>query len=175
MVPSMPAVPATKRSSPSRLKPALSRVSVAEMEELIYERTGAKPGTFGGFFSLTPRVDDIPDRFSIEHRGIRFLRLGSIESFLRARVVLMKCTVGKGEMSAHGQSQLEMEECTVRGPGPFRAFESGRVRLTRCRLEAFVKLVGFDSGILEAWEMGRVPTAELHDHSKFLIDGRERE
>jgi len=53
---------------------------VAEMEELIYERTGAKPGTFGGFFSLNPRVDDIPDRFSVSHRGIRFLRLGTIES-----------------------------------------------------------------------------------------------
>ena len=53
---------------------------VAEMEELIYERTGAKPGTFGGFFSLNPRVDDIPDRFSVSHQGIRFLRLGTIES-----------------------------------------------------------------------------------------------
>ena len=53
---------------------------VAKMEDLIYERTGAKPGTFGGFFSLNPRVDDIPERFSISHRGIRFLRLGTIES-----------------------------------------------------------------------------------------------
>jgi len=53
---------------------------VAEMEDLIYERTGAKPGSSGGFFSLNPRVDDIPDRFSISHRGIRFLRLGTIES-----------------------------------------------------------------------------------------------
>jgi CO dehydrogenase maturation factor len=53
---------------------------VAEMEDLIYERTGAKPGTSGGFFSLNPRVDDIPDRFSIAHRGIRFLRLGTIEA-----------------------------------------------------------------------------------------------
>jgi len=53
---------------------------VAEMEDLIYERTGAKPGSFGGFFSLNPRVDDIPDRFSVSHRGIRFLRLGTIES-----------------------------------------------------------------------------------------------
>jgi CO dehydrogenase maturation factor len=53
---------------------------VAGMEALIYERTGAKPGTSGGFFSLNPRVDDIPDRFSISHQGIRFLRLGTIES-----------------------------------------------------------------------------------------------
>ena len=53
---------------------------VAQMEDLIYERTGAKPGSSGGFFSLNPRVDDIPDRFSVSHRGIRFLRLGTIES-----------------------------------------------------------------------------------------------
>jgi len=53
---------------------------VAEMDDLIYERTGARPGTSGGFFSLNPRVDDIPERFSIEYRGIRFLRLGTIES-----------------------------------------------------------------------------------------------
>jgi CO dehydrogenase maturation factor len=57
-----------------------SRVTpVAEMDDLIYERTGAKPGSSGGFFSLNPRVDDIPDRFSVSHRGIRFLRLGTIE------------------------------------------------------------------------------------------------
>jgi CO dehydrogenase maturation factor len=52
---------------------------VAEMGDLIYERTGARPGTSGGFFSLNPRVDDIPDRFSVAHRGIRFLRLGTVE------------------------------------------------------------------------------------------------
>jgi len=53
---------------------------IAELEDLIYERTGAKPGTSGGFFSLTPRVDDIPDRFSVTHSGVRLLRLGTIEA-----------------------------------------------------------------------------------------------
>ena len=52
---------------------------IAEMNELIFERTGAKPGTSGGFFSLTPRVDDIPERFSAAHRGIKLLRLGTIK------------------------------------------------------------------------------------------------
>ena len=37
---------------------------IAEMDELIEERTGAKPGTRGGFFTINPRVDDIPDRFT---------------------------------------------------------------------------------------------------------------
>ncbi len=53
---------------------------ISEMEELIYERTGAKPGTYGGLFSLTPRVDDIPERFSVMHAGVRLLKLGSIEA-----------------------------------------------------------------------------------------------
>jgi CO dehydrogenase maturation factor len=53
---------------------------VSEMEELIYERTGAKPGSYGGFFSLSPRVDDIPDRFSISHGAVKFLQLGTIEA-----------------------------------------------------------------------------------------------
>jgi CO dehydrogenase maturation factor len=61
--------------------PALAAaiVPIAEMEELIYERTGAKPGTVGGWFRLNPRVDDIPERFSAEHRGIRLLRLGTVK------------------------------------------------------------------------------------------------
>jgi len=52
---------------------------IAEMEELIYERTGAKPGEFGGFFRLNPRVDDIPDRFSADWRGVRLLVMGTIK------------------------------------------------------------------------------------------------
>jgi CO dehydrogenase maturation factor len=52
---------------------------VARMEELIYERTGAQPGTIGGFFKLNPRVEDIPDRFSVEHEGIRLLEMGAVE------------------------------------------------------------------------------------------------
>jgi CO dehydrogenase maturation factor len=51
---------------------------IAEMNALIEERTGAKPGAVGGYFSLTPRVDDIPKRFSVSHRGIQLLRMGSI-------------------------------------------------------------------------------------------------
>jgi len=52
---------------------------IAEMDELIEERTGAKPGTVGGFFTLNPRVDDLPDRFSVTHRGVRLLEMGSVD------------------------------------------------------------------------------------------------
>jgi len=52
---------------------------IAEMDELIEERTGAKPGTTGGFFTLNPRVDDLPDRFSVTHRDVRLLEMGSVD------------------------------------------------------------------------------------------------
>lgn len=53
---------------------------IAEMDDLIYERTGAKPGTTGGFFTLNPRVDDIPERFSVVQRGVRLLEMGSVDT-----------------------------------------------------------------------------------------------
>jgi CO dehydrogenase maturation factor len=52
---------------------------IARMDELIYERTGAQPGTTGGYFKLNPRVDDIPDKFSAFHNNIRLLELGAVE------------------------------------------------------------------------------------------------
>jgi CO dehydrogenase maturation factor len=52
---------------------------ISELRELIAERTGAKPGTYGGFFSLTPRVDDLPDRFSRERDGVRLLVSGTLK------------------------------------------------------------------------------------------------
>jgi len=50
---------------------------VSEMKELIFERTGAK-GTGGEFYTLNPRVDDIPERFALDVDGIRLLRMGRL-------------------------------------------------------------------------------------------------
>jgi CO dehydrogenase maturation factor len=38
---------------------------IAEMTDLIEERTGARPGAAGGVFRLNPRVDDIPESFGL--------------------------------------------------------------------------------------------------------------
>jgi CO dehydrogenase maturation factor len=62
---------------PDELQEKLS--PIAEMGALIEERTGAKPGTTGGFFTLNPQVDDIPERFSVVHRGVRLLESGSVD------------------------------------------------------------------------------------------------
>jgi len=54
-------------------------IPISEMDDLIEERTGARPGTPGSFFKLNPRVDDIPDRFAAEHDGIRLMVMGRIK------------------------------------------------------------------------------------------------
>ncbi len=52
---------------------------VSELSDLIAERTGATPGTMGGFFTLNPKVDDIPERFSIEKDGVKLLVMGTVQ------------------------------------------------------------------------------------------------
>ncbi len=60
---------------------ALDIVPIVKMEDLIEERTGAKPGTTGGMFKLNPTVDDIPERFSkVVEPGIRLMVMGAFKT-----------------------------------------------------------------------------------------------
>ena len=52
---------------------------IAEMAELIEERTGAKPGAVGSVFRMNPKVDDLPDKLSAEVDGIRLMRMGTVK------------------------------------------------------------------------------------------------
>ena len=54
-------------------------VPISEMEDLIFERTGAKPGSIGGYFKLNPKVDDLPDAVSVSFEQIKLMRLGGIK------------------------------------------------------------------------------------------------
>jgi CO dehydrogenase maturation factor len=49
---------------------------IACMGELVEERTGAKPGAPGSLFKMNPFVDDIPDKCSYNHKGIKLLVMG---------------------------------------------------------------------------------------------------
>jgi CO dehydrogenase maturation factor len=49
---------------------------IAEMSELIEQRTGSKPGSMGGVFKLNPRVDDIPEACGVDIGGIKLLVMG---------------------------------------------------------------------------------------------------
>jgi CO dehydrogenase maturation factor len=60
-------------------KDAATLLPIADMEDLIEERTGAKPGTSAPYFRLNPKVDDLPDRFSLRHEGVRLMVMGTVD------------------------------------------------------------------------------------------------
>jgi len=51
-------------------------VPVAQRSDVIAERSGTRAG--GPLFSLNPRVEDLPGRFSLERDGIRLLVMGTV-------------------------------------------------------------------------------------------------
>lgn len=51
---------------------------LSELRELIEERTESGSGA-GGFFKLNPKVDDVPERYSVDCRGVRLLRTGRVK------------------------------------------------------------------------------------------------
>jgi CO dehydrogenase maturation factor len=55
-------------------------VPISKMRALIHERTGANAETFGKFFKINPKVDDIPDTLAIEKNGVKLLVMGTIET-----------------------------------------------------------------------------------------------
>ena len=58
---------------------ALSILPISEQRELIKERTGANPKEFGQLFKMNPIVDDIPDKFCINFRGIKLVVMGAVK------------------------------------------------------------------------------------------------
>ena len=53
---------------------------ISEMKAIIEERTEAKVGTMGSFFKLNPKVDDLPDKLSIEVDGVKLMVLGGVKT-----------------------------------------------------------------------------------------------
>ncbi len=53
---------------------------ISKMRELIAERTESQPGSYGTFFKLNPKVDDLPDTLSLVKDGIKLMVLGGVES-----------------------------------------------------------------------------------------------
>lgn len=51
---------------------------IADMKDLVFERTGAQPGSIGGYFSLNPKVEDLPEALSAKLENIKLMRLGGV-------------------------------------------------------------------------------------------------
>jgi CO dehydrogenase maturation factor len=52
---------------------------ISEMADLIEERTGVRPGQAAPYFKLNPRVDDIPEKYWLEHNGIKLMVMGRLK------------------------------------------------------------------------------------------------
>lgn len=52
---------------------------ISEMKNLVLERTGAQPGTIGGFFKLNPQVDDLPEAIAVDIDGVKLLVMGGVD------------------------------------------------------------------------------------------------
>ncbi len=52
---------------------------VVDLKELIEERTGAKPGSFGSFFKMNPTVSDLPEQLWVEKDGVYLLVMGTVD------------------------------------------------------------------------------------------------
>ena len=51
---------------------------ISEMKELVRERTAADE--FNKFFKINPKVDDLPDKLSVEKNGVKLLVMGTIKT-----------------------------------------------------------------------------------------------
>jgi len=53
---------------------------ISQMRELVASRTESVPGTYGGFFKLNPKVDDLPDTLSVRQgENIRLMVMGGVK------------------------------------------------------------------------------------------------
>jgi len=52
---------------------------IAAMDDLIEERTGARPGAQSPYFRLNPRVSDLPETLAVLHEGVRVMVMGGVQ------------------------------------------------------------------------------------------------
>jgi len=55
-------------------------IPISKMDDLIEERTGARPGQMAPYFRLNPKVDDLPEKCSLKHDGIKIMVMGPIKA-----------------------------------------------------------------------------------------------
>jgi len=53
---------------------------LSEIKDIIAQRTEARPGIIGQMFKLNPKVDDIPEKYCIEHDGVKLLVMGTVKA-----------------------------------------------------------------------------------------------
>lgn len=55
-------------------------IPIAEMKEMIADRTNTPSDSFGKMFKLNPKVDDIPEKYCTKFNEVSLLTMGTVES-----------------------------------------------------------------------------------------------
>ena len=71
--------PASNLTQALGFSPDQRLTPIAEMKDLIAERTESKPGSMGGYFKLNPKVDDLPEKYFLEKEGVRLMVMGTVQ------------------------------------------------------------------------------------------------
>ncbi len=150
---------------------------IVELKDLIEERTGAAPGSMGGFFKVNPKVDDIPDRFSVKKDNIKLLVMGTVKkggsgclcpegsmlkSLLshlvlgRSDVVIMDMDAGV-ENLGRGTAKAVDAFIIVVEPG-IRSFQTARA----------IRKLAVDLGVNKSYIIGS--KVQNEDDKKFIAD-----
>lgn len=88
-------------------------VPLSDMEDEIKERTGAEKGSYGAFFKMNPKVDDLPGTYCIDLNGVKLLTMGSVTvggtGCVCPEYVLMKNLVAHMLLNSDETLVLDME------------------------------------------------------------------
>ena len=71
--------PAMSLSTILGIPASYSITPIIELKELIAERTGTEVGKSAPFFTLNPKVDDIPEKYCVDYQGIKVLIMGTVK------------------------------------------------------------------------------------------------
>ncbi len=86
-------------------------VPIGSMKRMAAERTGANASNT--FLKLNPRVDDIPEKYGREYKGVRLLVMGTVDSAGSGCVcpenVILKCLINNMILSRDDVVILDME------------------------------------------------------------------
>ena len=55
-------------------------IPISRMDDLIEERTGARPGQMAPYFKLNPKVADLPEKCSLQYDGIKIMVMGPVKA-----------------------------------------------------------------------------------------------
>jgi len=145
-----------------------------QMKKLIEERTGARPGSVASYFKLNPKVDDIPDKYFVEHDGVKLAVMGTVGRGTARAVDKLIVVVEPGKKSIETAfrirklaSQIGLRDVSVVG-NKVRGEKDKNYILESMADFNFLGFISFDEGIIEAdlnsfspWEKGRLFREEI--------------